>query len=513
GLPEATILRPGENPGRFLEASWLGLLPALTRPGAKDLLVVGLGGGSALEAVPSTLRSVDVIELEPQVVAANRVLSGRRARDPLADPRVHLHVNDARGALLLADAHYDAVVSQPSHPWTAGSSHLYTREFFELVRTRLHDGGVFVQWIGVRFVDESLLRSLLATLTEVFQNVEVYRPSPAALLFAASDAPFDVIAGARAALGAAPDDFARYGLHRMEDVAAALVLDAEGARELARGATVNTDDFNLLATRSPRLGDAVLDVEATSRLLGPHEPLTALAERLDGPALVRRLLEAGEFARAERVADSLGGASRQTALGWTALASGRARDAVQHFERALELDPDTAEARGGRALARASGGESPDADLADPTSADTEWAALLRGGEYARRGDWPAVAALDASLAEALPGGPYFRSAALLRATWRIETGGVERGDEALEIIDTLIVRGGPPALYLLRARAAVAAQRPQAAWPALEHLAEALRPDPQTRRLARRALALLRELPEGPRADLLRVRFRQLSR
>ena len=100
----------------------------------------------------------------------------RRWRDPLADPRLRLHLNDARNALLLTDMRFDAIVSQPSHPWSAGASHLYTREFFQLVRDRLAPDGVMVQWIGLRFVDADLLRTLLASLTAVFPEVQVYRP-------------------------------------------------------------------------------------------------------------------------------------------------------------------------------------------------------------------------------------------------------------------------------------------------------------------------------------------------
>ncbi len=513
GLPEAIILRPADNPGRFIEGRWLGLLPALTRPEAAELLVIGLGGGVALEAVPSTLRRIDAIELEPKVVTANRVLSGRRARDPLADPRVNLHINDARGALLLADTRYGAIVSQPSHPWTAGSAHLYTREFFELARSRLQPGGVLVQWIGIRFVDERLLRCLVATLNDVFRNVEVYRPSPAALLFAASDAPFDVAAAARTALGAAPEDFARYGLHRPEDVVAALVLDAEGSRAFAQGAAVNTDDFNLLATRSPRLGASVLDAEATNRLLAPYEPLPRFAHRLDSLALVRRLIETRAVDRAERVADSLQGAARETALGWTELANGRPRAAGQHFERALALDPDALEARQGRALVQTGAGAGADAGGVESLPADAAWAAVLRAGESARRSDWQAVAALDAQLAQVRPGDPFFGRAAGLRATWRVETGDAAHGAEALAIVDTAIARGGQHALYLLRARAGLTAGRPQAAWLALEQLADVLRRNPQSRQIARRALPLLGELPADLRSDALRARLRQLSR
>ena len=88
-----------------------------------------------------------MVEIEPEVVVANRQLAAQRRKDPLADPRVSLHVNDARNTLLLLEpGTLDAVVAQASHPWTAAASHLYTREFFSLVNERLTDGGVFVQW-------------------------------------------------------------------------------------------------------------------------------------------------------------------------------------------------------------------------------------------------------------------------------------------------------------------------------------------------------------------------------
>ncbi len=55
------------------------------------MLFVGLGGGVALELAPRTYTSLDVIELEPEVLRANRQIGDLRARDPLSDPRVDLH--------------------------------------------------------------------------------------------------------------------------------------------------------------------------------------------------------------------------------------------------------------------------------------------------------------------------------------------------------------------------------------------------------------------------------------
>jgi spermidine synthase len=124
GLPESTIQRPGARPSRFAVSRWLGLLPLLGKPDTSSLLLVGLGAGNSIEDLPGSIREIHVAEIEEEIVSANRAIGAVRRKDPLADPRVHLHVADARSLLLLTERSFDAIVSQPSHPWTAGSAQL-----------------------------------------------------------------------------------------------------------------------------------------------------------------------------------------------------------------------------------------------------------------------------------------------------------------------------------------------------------------------------------------------------
>jgi spermidine synthase len=86
GLPESFIHRRGALP-EINVAQWLGALGGMVRPDARDVLVVGFGGGMALELMPGSYQSVDVIEIEPEVVEANRRISADRAIDPLAAAR------------------------------------------------------------------------------------------------------------------------------------------------------------------------------------------------------------------------------------------------------------------------------------------------------------------------------------------------------------------------------------------------------------------------------------------
>ena len=518
GLPEAVIDRTGLLPKPSV-VRWLGLLPSIVRPEAREMLVVGLGGGTALEPIASSVTSIDVIELEPEVLHANQRMAAERAIDPLADPRVRVHIGDARGVLQLTKKRYDAIVSQPSHPWTAGASHLYTREFFALVRAHLEPNGVFVQWIGLGFVDEALLGSLAATLLDVFAHVEIYQPGGGmGVLFAASDAPLASLDGAARALRAAPEDFAPLGIQRVEDFAAARVLDEMGVRALAAQSALNTDDQNHLASRASRLGDAALNGRSLRRLLKDRDPLLAGIGGLDRSALIRILVRSNFPKRAMALAQSEDKALEETGLGWVELELVRPQRAARHFARARKLAPNSSDALAGLVASRIhalADGQSvegvPDADL------DARLSAMIEGQRYATAGDWGAVATLEDELSRIEPGEAFFEHASRLRIRWRLaaqdpvasaQGGAAVAQDraaaaEAQVIAEMLLSQKWQPQDALLRARAAVAADHPVAAWGALSRIAAALSRQQRPRALAQVALEIAEALPEEIASDL----------
>jgi spermidine synthase len=252
GLPEAGTPVLGAVPSANAEA-WMSVLAVLARPASRSALIIGFGGGNVVQAVPPSVTKIDVIELEPKVIAANRAIAAMRLRDPLTDARLNLIYNDARGALALTDKRYDFVVSQPSHPWTASASHLYTREFMLQAKRHLNEGGVFVQWMGAEFTDASLMRSLVATLLDVYREVRVYRPSNTTLLYMASDAPIE------------PE-------HQLAQTRAALALETADARRFAAGSALITDDDNRLALANVYERKRGMTGAQVAALLAPYDP-------------------------------------------------------------------------------------------------------------------------------------------------------------------------------------------------------------------------------------------------
>jgi spermidine synthase len=160
---------PAEPPPRA--EVFLGTLPVLVHPDPESMFIVGFGGGNTLKAALGTpISEVRVAELEPAMVDAVR--SYRDGEVPaLEDPRTTLLIGDARNILLVEkERTYDVLVSQPSHPWVAGAGNLFTKEFFEIARSRLNPGGVHGQWVSLFGLDAASLRSILAAFYGTYDH-------------------------------------------------------------------------------------------------------------------------------------------------------------------------------------------------------------------------------------------------------------------------------------------------------------------------------------------------------
>jgi spermidine synthase len=511
GLPEADMAMPHAWPNSFPITRWLTTLPILARPDTKQMLVIGFGGGTALEVIPESVDRIDVVELEPEVVEASRRIGDRRWRDPLQDPRVRVHINDARNALLLADpdrVQLDAIVSQPSHPWSGGAAHLYTQEFFELVESRLAPDGVFLQWIGTGFVDPELLASLLAALQNVFEHVEVYQPPPGfAFLFVCSHAPIDMEQNAARALEESQEAFGLLGLREPGEVLSMLRLDEAGVRALAEGATPNRDGHNRLQVRSERLGATSLTHDETP--LTSREPLGRLVEsREDGffvlrqliPFRIGRLLAIGEQLTREE--------DRKLVEALAKIATGKRRSARRMLAEILESSPRNVEARAAMlALEQTeihrgrSVDEIVEAPLSEPEAALV--AAWREGPGATSRERWseidPRLAAIDRKH-------PLWRDAVRTRILWRLEQGDEESLRSALRISESSLGPYPEAPDLLLQARVAVALELDAQALDLLRHAVVRLNPAGfQSQAHINEARRIAREIPD--RDDLRPLR------
>jgi spermidine synthase len=168
----------------------LGLLPALGHGRPRRVFVVGFGSGATtrtLADVPGVKR-IDVAEIERAVLRASTDFRDVN-RDVLSEPRVHVIEDDARSALMLADSAYDLIVSEPSNPWIAGVSSLFTRDYFGVVARRLAPSGIFCQWLQMYRVTPGLVAVVVANLRAVFPHVEIWFANSSDLVVLAAQEP------------------------------------------------------------------------------------------------------------------------------------------------------------------------------------------------------------------------------------------------------------------------------------------------------------------------------------
>ena len=148
----------------------LGHLPALLHSKPRSVLVVGFGAGVTAGTFvkhPGIERIV-ICEIEPLIPPAATRYFARENYNVLRDPRTKVVYDDARHFILTSRDKFDIITSDPIHPWVKGTSTLYSKEYFELVKAHLNPGGVVTQWVPLYESDLDTVKSELATFFDVF---------------------------------------------------------------------------------------------------------------------------------------------------------------------------------------------------------------------------------------------------------------------------------------------------------------------------------------------------------
>lgn len=167
----------------------IGVLPMVLHPNPSSVLVVGLGGGATAGAVSQYPAAVHVVELSESVRRAAAFFA-HATYDVLRQPNVRIRVDDGRNFLALSGERFDVITADIIQPIHAGAGHLYSREYFHLVRRALKPGGVALQWIGER--EKRHYDLIMRTFLDVFPDATAWLGGT---LLVGSDGPLRLDAG------------------------------------------------------------------------------------------------------------------------------------------------------------------------------------------------------------------------------------------------------------------------------------------------------------------------------
>jgi spermidine synthase len=282
----------------------LAVLPLLLHPEPQSLLEVGLGSGITLAtAARFPLETIECVEIAPSVLAAaaffvpdnGGIAAGRRG--------VRILRGDGRVFLTRRPGTYDIVLANTVHPWSVGSTGLYSTEYYQRVARVLAPGGVAAQWLPIARIGGESFAALVATFFSVFPHGELWWGDENVILVGSKLplAAFDPLR-AEARLRAAALTPTQLGLRSLEELLGRRLARAEAIREALAGTEILSDDKPILEARAVRQRGKPGEE-------GPVRLLVSLAERegAAGPLVLwlrARLARAeGRPEEAQRLAD------------------------------------------------------------------------------------------------------------------------------------------------------------------------------------------------------------------
>ncbi len=221
-------------------------LPLLLHPNPKRALVVGFGMGLTSHSITQHGVQVDAIELSKGVISAAREHFKHVNGNIFENRLFNYKVNDGRNHILMTQKKYDMISTGIIHPLvSAGSSNIYTADFYRLCRRILSEDGVMCQWVPLHRLPEAHYKTIIRTFINVFPNTTLwYKYTP----------DFVILIGTHKRLSIDYEDFMkrsripsiREGL-AADDLDGMSLLDSfmmgpEAVREYAGVGPIHTDD-------------------------------------------------------------------------------------------------------------------------------------------------------------------------------------------------------------------------------------------------------------------------------
>jgi spermidine synthase len=92
----------------------------------------------------------------------------------IGNPKVKVHIDDARHFLLTTKEKFDAITADPFDTWVKGAATLNTAEFYEEMKKHLNPGAVVTAWLPFYETTVPAIKSEIATFAAAFPHVMIF---------------------------------------------------------------------------------------------------------------------------------------------------------------------------------------------------------------------------------------------------------------------------------------------------------------------------------------------------
>jgi len=302
----------------------LSHLPLILHPNPRDVMVLSLGGAVTAGSVAThPVVNIDAVDLCPPVVEAARFFE-KWNHGVLNDTRLNVVIQDGRNHLLTVDKQYDVITADATHPWSADSWILYTSEFYELVKKKLAENGIFCQWIPLHWLSPDDYRCILRTIHAAFPTMSLWYTGSYTVALAGNQPlsiDLDLIIE-KMNLESIGTDLETVGIETPESLLSLYVMNESGIERFVGDGVRNTDDKAYLEHSASRC----YAWETT-----PENLKSLIRYRVRPQGLP-----------ASNVFDNLFRAREKLILGRIATYDGNFERARRYYEYALTISPDDA---------------------------------------------------------------------------------------------------------------------------------------------------------------------------
>ncbi|MFN0136162.1 MAG: fused MFS/spermidine synthase [Phycisphaerae bacterium] len=287
----------------------LAHIPTMITPRLENACMIGLGSGISLGALSryQEFKQIDCVELCEEVVLASNAFTSQNHDVLLTDPRVRMLTADGRNHLLLTEQRYSVILSQPSNPWIAGVSNLFTREFFELCKSRLQPDGTLAVWMQSYALTFENFQMVVRTLRASFPQVEIWQTHESDVILTARSAParmsLDVMLP-RFYHAPVQTDVYRIGMQHLGRVLGCCLIGGKSIDTWLQAGPIHTDDNAILEFDAPRnlyLPPDNRIAESLISIASDPLPLVVDIERATTPQQRRIIQQAADAREARRL--------------------------------------------------------------------------------------------------------------------------------------------------------------------------------------------------------------------
>jgi len=228
-------------------------IPLLAMRNPDSVLVICFGVGNTIHAASlhPGLRRLEVVDLSKDILRHGGWFAGTNG-GVLDNARLAVFVNDGRHHLLKqARATYDLVTMEPPPIVFAGVASLYSREFYQLVRSRLKPGGAITQWLPAYQVPGEGTLAIVRAFVDVFPQAVLLSGSKSELILMGVNGPRieidpEAVAARLRASPAVADDMRAVSLGTLTELIGTFVAPGDRLIGVSEPSAAVTDDAPII---------------------------------------------------------------------------------------------------------------------------------------------------------------------------------------------------------------------------------------------------------------------------